>query len=101
MVLLEPELSCQGDAAALGCRDRGSRTAKSTAAPAPDLDKHELRAVGHDQIDFAKATGKLTGHQAQACPLQMLKRQVLGCVAIPLGRRAIHMGSIPFSLQCR
>jgi hypothetical protein len=66
MVLAQPRLRSQADAALLGRRHRGGCATKREASAITNLDKDGALALGHDQIDFAQAAIDLTVDQAQA-----------------------------------
>ena len=46
------------------------RTGERTAAAFPDLDKHEHRAVAHDEINFANAAVKVSFHEFETVRLE-------------------------------
>ena len=66
----QPPLGRPCEAPLLAQRYASGGPAAALRASPPHFDKHQLHALAHHQIKFAKRTSELSGEQCAACPFK-------------------------------
>src|SRR5690606_33313353 len=77
----EEQLRGAHELAAFRGSDRVDAIAETGRAPIAHLDEHDVRAIAHDQVQFAVSIGYVTCNQAQSGPLQVGEGDVLVAAA--------------------